>query len=483
MISATLLWELTFCERLPWMNRFGPDKRWHIPAAAELATEIGRQREAEAYEKLARDEAEGGEVSDELLFPPRLSGTDTLAAMRNGEREIRQPLLTHGSWSGSPDLIRRTQGESRFGDWHYRPIDIKAGTRVKPEHRLVGTFYSLLLERVQGRRPDSFGIYLNEEKLISVTQNLVDTLSSKVERLREVTRKKGDPGPFITSVCQRCVWQASCLKDARSKSDISLMPGINRRLAGRLRELDIRSPAQLANTAPWALIEPLGLSEEKANGLIDRARALVRRRPVVLEGAMLPPRQPVEAFLDCETTGVNDGSDAYLWSLLVRRGRKTRAVSFWGSSEAGIRRAFGSMLGTLAKLPERTPVFHFGAFDRGVAEKAHSLFGGKRRLLDRFVDLWPLLKRSIALPKKSHGLKEYAKSLGYKRRSSLFASNSVLLRMQWEFNRDPRIKDTLIKYGLEDVRALAHVLGASRRLIHRQAQLGRRLRPVADTRR
>ena len=78
----------------------------------------------------------------------------TFTLMREGVPGLTQAVLHHPPLHGRPDLLRKVDGASLLGDFHYEPGDIKSSQKARGDQIAQVVFYALLLEHVQGRRPD-----------------------------------------------------------------------------------------------------------------------------------------------------------------------------------------------------------------------------------------------------------------------------------------------------------------------------------------
>src|SRR3989338_3767567 len=163
----------------------------------------------------------------------------TLKAMASGVEIIYQVTLVDGDWHGRPDLLVRVLGASKLGNWHYVPLDIKASHELKPAHRHQLTFYSFLLERIQGVFPEKAGI-INRDKedywfepcvWVSEFENVL----AKLEALRA-----GEKPPLVLrkACTDTSPWGDACKKQALDAVDVAQgRLGTGNRLPGTIRSL------------------------------------------------------------------------------------------------------------------------------------------------------------------------------------------------------------------------------------------------------
>lgn len=82
----------------------------------------------------------------------------TLGAMRAGADAIVQAALGDARWYGRPDVLKKVDGSSAFGEWSYEVIDTKLARETKAGTVLQLALYCTLLEAAQGQRPTCFHV-------------------------------------------------------------------------------------------------------------------------------------------------------------------------------------------------------------------------------------------------------------------------------------------------------------------------------------
>ena len=159
-ITAQDLYNFTKCAHRVYLDSNGdPSERGEVSPFVKLLWEMGLQTERAYIEKL-------GDLKPENLqsLSPDDAWPATLRLMEEGADQIYQGCLKNEHWVGRPDLLlKRTDGHSRFGDFYYEPLDIKAGKgweeregkkpKFKEYYAFQILFYRELLVRVQGYVP------------------------------------------------------------------------------------------------------------------------------------------------------------------------------------------------------------------------------------------------------------------------------------------------------------------------------------------
>jgi predicted RecB family nuclease len=87
----------------------------------------------------------------------------TVAALKRGPLFILDASLEDETFSLRFDGLKRVEGHSKLGDFHYVPVLFHEGEHVRKEQKLLLEMYGLLLSRVQGRMPASGVIWHGKE--------------------------------------------------------------------------------------------------------------------------------------------------------------------------------------------------------------------------------------------------------------------------------------------------------------------------------
>ena len=126
-ITATDFYDYTKCKYCVFLNKNGDlNLRDKISDFVKLLWDRGAQHEEKIIEsyikrkgksfiEVSRDKPAGTETFNE-----------TLKLMKEGKDYIYQGVLMVNDFIGRPDLLERINGKSKFGNYYYIPVDIKA---------------------------------------------------------------------------------------------------------------------------------------------------------------------------------------------------------------------------------------------------------------------------------------------------------------------------------------------------------------------
>jgi len=477
IVTATKVRRFVACERLPYMDEYRDPEEARVPQAVMLDHDLGLR-----HERDIGDELRAGTLGNEPVRPVvvevrgHAAFAQTLAHMRAGQQVIEQGLLIDEDWWGRPDYLHRRPGPSALGDWHYEPGDAKVGSRKKVLglQILPITFYALLLERIQGVRPARFTIYRGlpsipdapqTPKVIETAAHVAQT-RAVIAALRE-SLSGHDPGPRLTSECEKCKWRYACEADARERRDLSLITGMRRDVRPLLESRGIRTIDDLAGTRVERLAAVPKVNAEWAARAVEQARAYLDRaagsRPRLRFTPDLPPRASTEIYLDIEGEGLDNATDAVLFGLLVRRGSRATYWKALAKSPTDRRRAWRAFCAKVSTLRAAVPIFHYGAYDEQVVRGMHARHGGGRHVLDRLVDVHKRIAPHLVIAARGTGAQVVAEALGFERRSSATSGRTATAWWQaWVNDGDRSARAALLRYNEDDLRGLAVIMDWAR---------------------
>lgn len=426
-ITASHLYDFAVCDHRVALDFWLPrDRRAPVDAVTRRLFERGRELEARIAKQL-------GYVI--VPFQPddfAAAHRQTVALMKEGVPGIYQGVLADERRLAIPDLLRRAEGASSLGTHHYLPGDIKSGMKPRTDQVLQVAFAALLLEAIQGRRPEtgflvfSGGTEAGHEESFGI-DDVADSAVIALRAVEAIAAGRRATLPFLSDGCARCRWREVCTPELLAGPDPSLIAGMTRTRQRLLAGAGVRTiPELLAREASETLPAFEGLPS-----LLLQARALVTG--TIIGTGRRRGRKPTDRTLFQGSEG-SQGSDArehllvaardplgdgepflFAWSARASSGATHGATETW---LAGDRAARGAVA---RKLAERfgeadEPIFHFGrvaprAFER-IADEAGLPPALQGKIEARFFDLAPLVRNGIYLPVRRYRLAEVAAALG-----------------------------------------------------------------------
>ena len=453
------------CKRRAWLDRHGHQER----------------RQWSAHRALALDDQLR---SFQSLLPSRPGHGE--AACRDGAAGVMGLRLFGRGPAGlelqaHPTLLQRLPGQSRWGEYSYRPVLARQGRRLTREHRLqLALWGRLLAEHQQAAVPEALVVAGGDRRLeletLPLNTGLQRQLEESLERLAQDLERPAPP-PLVNDrkKCTLCSWRSLCDAEAAAEGHLSEVSGVGGKRRDLLLDLGVRSLAELAAADPEQLADALAVHGEQHREVAAQlvAQALVqaggepRRR-----GADGTPAQPDEAWsaalpelaaapgvLLYDIESDPDARDDFLHGFLrLERGADGRwpeallPASGPGAGhyqpllalyEHGEARLWRRLARLLARYPD-WPVLHYGETESvgllRLAERQGVSEAERNRLRARLIDVHQRLRRHWLLPVNSYGLKAVAGWRGFRwSQSGVDGARCLLWWRQWrQGGRQPR---------------------------------------------
>lgn len=163
-VTAQDFYDHDKCPHRVFLNRFGnPQEKLPHSDFLNMLFENALTHEHVVVEGLTYDMPKGATLQDRAL--------STLELMRSGAERIYQGVLLESNESGIPELLEKMPGKSNFGDYFYKPVDIKSGSgyadpangSLRTRYGMQLCHYALLLQSAQGTFPPTCEI-LNRDR-------------------------------------------------------------------------------------------------------------------------------------------------------------------------------------------------------------------------------------------------------------------------------------------------------------------------------
>src|SRR5271157_1343327 len=257
----------------------------------------------------------------------------THAVLNQGALFIFDSLLEDESFSLCFDGLKRVDGPSTLGNFHYVPLLFHEGRQVRKEHRLMLGLYGLILSSVQGRQPESGVIIYGEEgkhTQVCLGPSTMTTVRQFLEEIKQLTESRAGPTLMLNEHCKICEFKDRCHAQALRADDISLLQGMGEKEIKRYNRKGIFTLTQLSCT-----FRPRKRSKRVKRTSYPHYAALqalaIREKKVHVYGTLEIPHKQVQVFFDAE--GVEDGRFVYLLGVLVVEGNSHKMHSFWADGQ------------------------------------------------------------------------------------------------------------------------------------------------------
>jgi uncharacterized protein len=369
-----------------------------------------------------------------IAFAPNanadLALKQTAEAMTAGVDVIYQPALGFGSWIGRADVLLRTSGESRLGDWLYEAVDCKLARDTRAATILQLTLYSECVRELQGVRPERMHVLTPGTGFNPVSFRTADYLAYYrliARRLLEATGGANlESYPEPTSHCDVCRWWQTCDSRRRQDDHPCFVAGISRLQIEQLREWKVTTLGDISKIPLPLMVRPRRGSLEGYTRIREQARLQVEARQSgkrvfeLLEQerdrglARLPEPSPGDIFLDLEGDRFAGGVGLeYLFGIAtIGDDGRTRYECRWAfnrdEEKNGFEWAIDAMTARLEQFPG-AHVYHFGHYEPTALKRLMGQYATREDEIDRmlyvgaFVDLHSVVRQSLRA-----GIEEYS---------------------------------------------------------------------------
>lgn len=278
-----------------------------------------------------------------------------------------------------------------------------------------------------------------------------------INELNKILSTSSAPAFFKNGHCQICEFQKSCLDKLIERDDLSLLAGLKPQEIISKNNRGVFSVKQLSYT-----FRPKRNPYRKRKFLPELKALAIREGKTFIQESPNIATSPNEVFLDIE--GVPDRNFYYLIGVIVKTNDSETNYSFWANNENDEGKIFIELFTLLQSLSEFT-IYHYGSYEIHALKKISKLLTSERqeflkKIVDNSFNLLNIFTHNLYPPTYSNGLKEIAGFLKFDW-SEINASGlqSVVWRYNWEMTQSNELKHKLIKYNIEDCRALSVVKG------------------------
>jgi len=480
LLKSEHFYKFFLCPHWIWYDIYEDQKKHkHVPPVLEMLYS-GRIREP--HKVLPAKEFI--EIKPELYNDLDEAFLATVELMKQG-KNIYKPVLMDGHWVGEPDFIERrpiaelkvidSSTKSNFGDWYYIAYDIRNDPELKDEYKFPLVFASLILEKIQGARPqDAYVLNADGEARSFLIDPFLDKFQLTLKEIEKILEGEKPP-PFIKGGCKRSPWFAICEEETKGCEDISLIHGISQRDQRDFYEMGIKTVGQLAESDLSRLEEELqGWNYDKLIRIRNQAEVLVSGQSLIIQRSSFPEVEN-EIYFDVESDPTR-GID-FLFGLLVKKqSRKTVPIRkanrgspisqsdigtdfeyFLAKGKEEERKLWNDFLEFLLKL-ENFVIYHYGYYEKHVLQRMEKRYGAPADLMKKFrensLDLYNIFTNSAVLPIYFYSLKDVAGFIGYKwNEEGAGGGEAVTWYDQWLETGKKDFLKKLIKYNEDDVRA------------------------------
>ena len=377
-----------------------------------------------------------------------------------------------------PQLLLKTKGKSKWGQYKYLPAVYKLGHKTTKEHLFDLAFCSMLLESFQESKIEkglvisTFDkkvkveeIYLNKKlrkKVLNVLLNLNECLEGFMPEITQ-DRKK----------CTICSWQKFCDKEAKENGYLTDIDGIGSKTASLLITNGISDTQTLASYSEKQLGEKLSKFKdqkyEKASIFVKQAQAYISGEPYFISN-----KNNTEDLLEKICSGFYifdiesnpDDKHDFLYGFLKINNLFTKKEDLIYEPILNLENNKSKSYRQIIKIlfsNKEWPVLHYGETEKiaiiNIAKNLNLSFEEIDLLSARFIDLHTLIRKSLILPLKNYGLKTVSNWLGFKwAQKDVSGSKALYWWIQYQITENEIFLKKIIQYNKDDCMATLQIV-------------------------
>ena len=385
----------------------------------------------------------------------------TTSALKQGASYILDATLDDDLFSLAFDGLKKVEGPSKLGDFHYIPMIFHEGRRVRDEERILLELHGLLLSRLQAQMP-VYGIIWHGKECKATRVRLNADLRKTERLLRDLKDMSGAESPpklMLNDHCQVCEFRQGCHEQAVQEDNLSLMRGMSEAEVEKQRSRGISTLTQYSHTFRPGRRGKRRTGKARKHDHALQALALRDKKVYVLDSPTIP-KSNVALYLDVE--GIPDQDFYYLIGLLVVRDGQSTMFSFWADDEGQQKAMWESCVLEIMKHEDYT-LYHYGSYETRFLDRMRLMATADEmtvldRIKSRSFNILSAIYSHIYFPTVSNGLKDIGGLLGSNwSDDNASGIQSIAWRGCWESAREEALKQQLIQYNHEDCAALEHV--------------------------
>ncbi|MDC3031636.1 TM0106 family RecB-like putative nuclease [Prochlorococcus sp. AH-716-P08] len=376
-----------------------------------------------------------------------------------------------------PQLLVKTKGKSKWGQYKYLPAVYKLGHKTTKEHIFDLAFSSMLLEAFQESKIEkglvisSFDkkvkveeIYLNKKlrkKVLNVLLSLNECLEGFMPEITQ-DRKK----------CTICSWQKFCDKEAKENGYLTDIDGIGSKTASLLITNGISDTQTLASYREKQLGEKLSKFNdqkyEKASVFIKQAQAYISGKPCRIfnkndSNDLLEKISSGFYIFDIESNP--DDKHDFLYGFLKINNLFTKKEDLIYKPFLNLKNNKGESYMKIIEIlfsQKEWPVLHYGETEKiaiiNIAKNLNFSLEEIDSLASRFIDLHILIRKSWILPLKNYGLKTVSNWLGFEwMQKNVSGSKALYWWIQYQITENEIFLKKIIQYNKDDCLATLQI--------------------------
>ena len=371
---------------------------------------------------------------------------------------LKYPLIENRIIKSNLPILKKTSGESIWGNFSYQPVLARQGKKVTREQRLILSLKGLLINNLQ-RYPVQKGLILHKENdVIQVDKiRLTDKMNTElIDSLlnldKDIQSKTPPPITSNRKKCTICSWRKDCDSVAIKAGYLSEVSGIGSKRELLLKKIGINNIEDLAKVKHYTLKDKIEVFEKQHEEIFEKiilqSQSQSTNKAIKLnQKTALNNLKNAKGFLIYDIESDPDIKHDFLHGFI----RIPNNIY----SEVNFKKIKYSPLLNLQKDTENStwkrikrklndhkdlPILHYGETESISLIKLGLRQGASTYEIDvlkkRFIDIHLLVRECWCLPVRNYGLKSIAEFIGFEwEQSNTDGARALLWWRQWKKSR------------------------------------------------
>ncbi len=388
------------------------------------------------------------------------------------------PLIKHKMIKGNLPILKKTSGESIWGNFSYQPVLARQGKKVTREHKLILSMNGLLINNLQKYQARK-GLILHKENEIIKVEKIRLTNNMNRELIESLLNLEKDiesrtPPPITSNrkKCTICSWKKDCDSVAIKEGYLSEVSGIGAKRELFLKKIGIKNIEALAKIKHYKLKEKLDMLGTQhgdiSKQLILQAQSQTTNKIIKLKTIKeLDKLKKSNGFLIYDIESDPDVKHDFLHGFIRISNNLCKEINFKKIKYSPLLNLEKDTENYLWKRIKRKlnhhkdfPILHYGETEPISLLKMGLRQGASPHEIDaikkRFIDIHILIKEYWCLPVRNYGLKSIAEFIGFEwEESNTDGARALLWWRQWKKSRKlnniySKNLNSIFKYNRDD---------------------------------
>ena len=391
---------------------------------------------------------------------------------------IKYPLIKNRLIKANLPILRKTSGESIWGNFAYQPILARQGKKITREHKLTLAMTGLLINNLQKFQVQK-GLILHKEnevlkvEKIKLSDNInTDLIGSLLNLEKDIESRNPPPITSNRKKCTICSWRKDCDAIAFKEGRLSEVSGIGEKRELLLNKIGINNIEELAKIKHYKLKEKLEVFGTQHGDI---------SKQIILQSQSRSTNRAIKLNPEIELNNLKKAKGLYIYDIesdpdikhdflhgFIRLPKNIK-------NEISLEKTKYSPLLNLEKNTESFlwkritkklsinrdyPIIHYGETEPisllklGLRQGAdpHEIEALKKR----FIDIHLLIREYWCLPVRNYGLKSIAEWIGFEwKQSNVDGARALLWWRQWKKSRKinkmySRNLNSIFEYNRDD---------------------------------